>query len=74
MRKLITARARKNKRTARMLANGRKDHSMPLQVFILFSVFLIFCFDLYVHLIITMLARFSDSLPLILLLQIREIT
>ena len=27
MRKLITARARKNKRTARMLANARKDHS-----------------------------------------------
>ena len=25
-RKLITARARKNKRTARMLANARKDH------------------------------------------------
>ena len=30
MRKLITARARKNKRTARMLANARKDHSTPL--------------------------------------------
>ena len=30
MRKLITARARKNKRTARMLANARKDHLMPL--------------------------------------------
>ena len=30
MRKMITARARKNKRTARMLANGRKDHSIPL--------------------------------------------
>ena len=30
MRKLITARARKNKRTARMLANARKDHSIPL--------------------------------------------
>ena len=30
MRKLITARARKNKRTARMLANSRKDHSIPL--------------------------------------------
>ena len=30
MRKLITARARENKRTARMLANARKDHSMPL--------------------------------------------
>ena len=27
---LITARARKNKRTARMLANARKDHSIPL--------------------------------------------
>ena len=31
MRKLITARARKNKRTARMLANARKDHSIPLK-------------------------------------------
>ena len=30
MRKLITARARKNKRTARMLANARKDHSTTL--------------------------------------------
>ena len=30
MRKLITARARKNKRTARMLANALKDHSIPL--------------------------------------------
>ena len=30
MRKLITARARKNKRTARMLANARKLHSIPL--------------------------------------------
>ena len=30
VRKLITARARKNKRTARMLANARKDHSIPL--------------------------------------------
>ena len=30
MRKLITASARKNKRTARMLANARKDHSVPL--------------------------------------------
>ena len=30
MRKFITARARKNKRTARMLANARKDHSIPL--------------------------------------------
>ena len=29
MRNLITARARKNKRTARMLANARKDHSIP---------------------------------------------
>ena len=32
MRKLITARARKNKRTARMLPNARKDHSIPLLV------------------------------------------
>ena len=32
MRKLITARARKNKRTARMLANARKDHSLPLTI------------------------------------------
>ena len=31
MRKLIIARARKNKRTARMLANARKDHSIPLK-------------------------------------------
>ena len=31
MRKLITARARKNKRTARMLANARKDQLIPLQ-------------------------------------------
>ena len=30
MRKLITAHARKNNRTARMLANARKDHSIPL--------------------------------------------
>ena len=30
MRKLIIACARKNKRTARMLANARKDHSIPL--------------------------------------------
>ena len=30
VRKLITARARKNKRTARMLANAGKDHSIPL--------------------------------------------
>ena len=30
MTKLITARARKNKRTARMVANARKaDHSIP---------------------------------------------
>ena len=32
MRKLITACARKNKRTARMLANARKDHSIPLSL------------------------------------------
>ena len=37
MRKLITARARKNKRTARMLANARKDHSIPLPVNALIS-------------------------------------
>ena len=30
--KLITACARKNKRTARMLANARKDHSIPLNL------------------------------------------
>ena len=30
MRKLITARAHKNIRTARMLANAPKDHSIPL--------------------------------------------
>ena len=29
MRKLITARARKNKRTTRVLANAPKDHSIP---------------------------------------------
>ena len=29
MRKLIVARARKNKRTAPMLVNARKDHSIP---------------------------------------------
>ena len=28
----ITALARKNKRTARMLASARKDHSIPLEV------------------------------------------
>ena len=32
MRKLISARARRNKRTARMRANARKDHSIPLIV------------------------------------------
>ena len=31
MTKLITTRARKNKRTARMLANACKDHWIPLQ-------------------------------------------
>ena len=30
MRKLITTRARKNKRNTRMLANASKDHSIPL--------------------------------------------
>ena len=30
VRKLITARARKNKLTARMLTNARKDYSIPL--------------------------------------------
>ena len=29
---LITARARKNKRTARMLASAHKDHSIPLGI------------------------------------------
>ena len=29
---LTTARARKNKHTARMLANARKDHSIPLKL------------------------------------------
>ena len=29
---LITARARKNKRAARVLASARKDHSIPLHV------------------------------------------
>ena len=33
MTKLITAHARKNKRTARMLANARKDHSIPLYLY-----------------------------------------
>ena len=28
---LITARARKNKRTARMFASARKDHTIPLR-------------------------------------------
>ena len=32
MRKLITARARKIIRTARMLTNARKDHSIPLNI------------------------------------------
>ena len=32
MRKLITTRARKNKRTACMLANAGKDHLIPLSV------------------------------------------
>ena len=32
MRKLITARARKNKRTAPMLANAHKDHSIPFSM------------------------------------------
>ena len=36
-RKLITARARKNKRTARMLANARKDHSIPLMIFVIYT-------------------------------------
>ena len=31
MRKLISAGARKNKRTARMLANAREDHSISLK-------------------------------------------
>ena len=31
LRKLISARVRKNKRTACMLANARKDHSIPLK-------------------------------------------
>ena len=35
---LITARARKNKRTARMLANARKDHSIPLLCLLCTSV------------------------------------
>ena len=29
---LITARARKKKRTARMFASARKDHSIPLKL------------------------------------------
>ena len=29
---MISARARKNKRTARMLASARKDHSIPLNL------------------------------------------
>ena len=32
MRKLITARARKIKRTACMLANARRDHSIPINL------------------------------------------
>ena len=42
MTKLITARARKNIRTARMLANARKDHSIPL----LFNMKTLFYFKL----------------------------
>ena len=38
---LITARVRKNKRTARMLASARKDHSIPLHVFSFIGLF--FC-------------------------------
>ena len=45
MRKLITARARKNKCTARMLANARKDHSIPL----LWSNFWYPFFYIFVH-------------------------
>ena len=36
MRKLIAARARKNKRTARIFANVRKDHSIPLAILLVF--------------------------------------
>ena len=32
---LITAHARKNKRTARMLASARKDHSIPLHLLVI---------------------------------------
>ena len=42
MTKLITARARKNIRTVRMLANARKDHSIPL----LFNMKTLFYFKL----------------------------
>ena len=38
MRKLITACARKNKRTACILANARKDHSVPLKYIYLVSL------------------------------------
>ena len=37
MKKFISARARKDKRTARMLANVRKDHSIPLAIIRLFT-------------------------------------
>ena len=46
-RKLITARALKNKRTARMLANARKDHSIPLQRLAEFEFY--FCRRLCCH-------------------------
>ena len=62
MRKLFTARARKNKRTAHMLANARKDHSIALVflfsffriVLLLWVLFLFYChfsivFSLFLH-------------------------
>ena len=38
MRKLITARARKNKHTARMFANARKHHSITLIIITLSGI------------------------------------
>ena len=55
---LITARARKNKRTARMLASARKDHSIPL-ILILFSASGIF--SSLQRLIYFVGERYSDS-------------
>jgi len=46
---LITARARKNKRTARMLASARKDHSIPLDIHYISSVCLTGSGTIFIH-------------------------